>query len=303
MGLENADTIEHPLWPCWHRSMWPTPVLSTPFFTKLQVCLPFPPFRDSSTLVERIRQRLVDLVGDDDLEALIGAVESGRKNARGGATARACTRVPGTSIATMTRENFSRYVRQRSPTKRAPADLTFLATFLIIAKRSGSSTFFYAVTNLRTSRPRRLRSRSELSGDGTSSGFLLELQPMCDMLSCIATMRSSRNPGDRGMWHLADLPGSDTRTTRSSTPCPRQPPSLPAQTCGATDGCTRSRESVAISFCLPRASYPPRPVGVEGRHGKILSSTTCSVMEYQSSLSPAGTSRSLKNSVILARLR
>ena len=209
MGLENADADEHPLCAVLASfDMANARSLNAVFYEAARYACRFRHSETSSTLIERIRQRLVDVVGDDDLEALIGAVESVQENLRG--------RTLGPPVREFLEllcdddpRKLSRYVDNVTPTKRARSGATFLATFLIMAKAVGIKHVLLCCDQLEdfasttTSRQKRALETERFRD------YILELQPMCDMLSCTVTMHPRATQAIGDMWRLADLPSYD----------------------------------------------------------------------------------------------
>ena len=209
MGLENADADEHPLCAVLASfDMANARSLNAVFYEAARYACRFRHSETSSTLIERIRQRLVDVVGDDDLEALIGAVKSVQENLRG--------RTLGPPVREFLEllcdddpRKLSRYVDNVTPTKRARSGATFLATFLIMAKAVGIKHVLLCCDQLEdfasttTSRQKRALETERFRD------YILELQPMCDMLSCTVTMHPRATQAIGDMWRLADLPSYD----------------------------------------------------------------------------------------------
>ena len=260
MGLENADADEHPLCAVLASfDMANARSLNAVFYEAARYACRFRHSETSSTLVERIRQRLVDVVGDDDLEALIGAVESVQENLRG--------RTLGPPVREFLEllcdddpRKLSRYVDNVTPTKRARSGATFLATFLIMAKALGIKHVLLCCDQLEDFASTTTSQQKRALETERFRDYILELQPMCDMLSCIATMHPRATQRRSGTCGALQICRAIPRTTRSSTPCPCQPPSLPAQTCERlTDAHFRSRELPRyLSACPERATLRGR---------------------------------------------
>ncbi len=209
MGLENADADEHPLCAVLASfDMANARSLNAVFYEAARYACRFRHSETSSTLVERIRQRLVDVVGDDDLEALIGAVELVQENLRG--------RTLGPPVREFLEllcdddpRKLSRYVDNVTPTKRARSGATFLATFLIMAKALGIKHVLLCCDQLEDFASTTTSQQKRALETERFRDYILELQPMCDMLSCIATMHPRATQAIGDMWRLADLPSYD----------------------------------------------------------------------------------------------
>lgn len=163
---------------------------------------------DQPTLVERVRDRLATKLGSDSTADLVAAVEDVQANLRG--------RTLGPPVQDFLEllcsgdvKKLQQHVDSVTPAKRTRSGATYLSTFLLMVKAAGIQHVLlccdqledFASTN--TSRQKRT-TETERFRD-----YILELQPMGDMLSCVVTLHPRATQAIGEMWHLADLPSYD----------------------------------------------------------------------------------------------
>ena len=100
-------------------------------------------------------------------------------------------------------------MEKTTPTKRTRSGAIYLATLLIFAKAAGIEHVLLCCDQLEdfasttTSRQKRTLETERFRD------YILELQPMSDMLSCVITMHPRAAQAIGTEWRLADLPSYD----------------------------------------------------------------------------------------------
>lgn len=207
MGLEEADANEHPLCAVLASfDMANARSLAAVFFEATRYACRFRAKKDAPTLAERLHERLVARLGTDDVDQLMSAVYAVNQDLRG--------RTLGPPVADLVgllcagdQDQLGRYIDEIKTGARARTSAAnFFATFLLFAKAAGIPHVLLGCDQLEdfaaTSTSRQKRSiEVERFRD-----FVLELQPMADMLTVIVTLHPRAQQAIYDMWHLADLP-------------------------------------------------------------------------------------------------
>jgi hypothetical protein len=206
MGLDEADAEEHATAALLASfDMDNARSLAAVFFQATHYACRFRA-HDNPTLAERLRLRLEGRVGSDQEAALVEAVVSESDNLRGRTIGppneefivRLCAGDP----AALAR--FIDGVKAGSRARVGAAN--YLATFLLFAKAAGIRHVLLGCDQLEdfaaTSTTKQKRSvETERFRD-----YVLELQPMADMLSTVVTLHPRAANAIGEMWRLADLP-------------------------------------------------------------------------------------------------
>jgi hypothetical protein len=163
---------------------------------------------DAPTLAERIRSKLVSIAGSDDPEKLVSLVEAEQSKLSG--------RTLGPPVQEFLEllcagnaQPLSQYVDSVTPTKRTRSGAIYLATLLVMIRAAGVPHVLLCCDQLEdfasstTSRQKRTLETERFRD------YILELQPMCDMLSCVVTMHPRATQAIGTEWRLADLPSYD----------------------------------------------------------------------------------------------
>jgi hypothetical protein len=208
-GLSEADAGKDPI--CAVLSsfdMANARSLNAVFYEAARYACRFRKTDDDRTLAERLHARLAEHLGADEPHALRRAVEDVQRNLRG--------RTLGPLVdefLDLLCEGDSRrlqeYVDGISEAKRTRSGAMFFATFLVFVKAAGINHVILCCDQLEdfaaTSTTRQKRTmETERFRD-----YILELQPMSDMLSCIVTLHPRAEQAISDMWRLADLPSYD----------------------------------------------------------------------------------------------
>ena len=99
-----------------------------------------------------------------------------------------------------------RYVDAVTPTKRTRSGAIYLATLLIFVKAAGVSKVLLCCDQLEDFAATTTTKQKRTLETERFRDYILELQPMSDMLSCIVTMHPRATQVIGQLWHLADLP-------------------------------------------------------------------------------------------------
>lgn len=205
-GLDNKDADEHPIAAVLASfDMATARSLPAVFFEAARYACRFH-VEGRPTLATRLYDRLVERTGTTDHDRLIAAVKH------------AADSVVGRTIGPPNNE-FIALLCSGDPA--APAELiesvstgararvnaaNFLATFLLFAKAAGVEHVllgcdqledFAATTTTRAKRTTEVERFRD---------YILELQPMADMLTCVVTLHPRAEQAIGEMWRLADLP-------------------------------------------------------------------------------------------------
>jgi hypothetical protein len=163
---------------------------------------------EEPTLAQRIRERLVERVGSDDPAQLIASVHDVQENLRG--------RTLGPPV-----EDFlavlcgndpaalKRAVDGVTPARRTRSGASYLATFLIVVKAAGIDRVLLCCDQLEDFAATTTTRQKRTLETERFRDYILELQPMCDMLTCVLTMHPRATQAIGDMWRLADLPSYD----------------------------------------------------------------------------------------------
>ena len=208
-GLEEEDADEHPLCAILASfDMANARSLNAVFYEAARYACRFRSTPEAPTLAERLRDRLIKITDTDDTEHLVEVVRNEQENLRG--------RTLGPPVEEFLEllcagnaQKLGRFVDETTPTKRTRSGAIYLATLLIMIKAAGIKHVLLCCDQLEdfasttTSRQKRALETERFRD------YILELQPMCDMLSCIVTMHPRATQAIGNEWRLADLPSYD----------------------------------------------------------------------------------------------
>jgi hypothetical protein len=205
-GLDASDADEHPMCAVLASfDMANAKSLNAVFYEAARYACRFRRSAEAPTLAERIRTRLAERLKDDSPEALLEAVDAVQENIRG--------RTLGPLIeefldllCAQDHARLRRYVDEVSPAKRSRNGAAYLATFLVFVKAAGIHHVLLCCDQLEDfAAPTTSRQRRAIEVERFRD-YILELQPMSDMLSCVVTMHPRATQAIGDMWRLADLP-------------------------------------------------------------------------------------------------
>ncbi|MXX28051.1 MAG: hypothetical protein F4Z82_21740 [Caldilineaceae bacterium SB0668_bin_21] len=208
-GLSAADADENPVCAVLASfDMATARSLNAVFFEAARYACRFRTAEDQPTLAERIRDRLVDRTGSDSKVALVAAANAVQGKLRGRTLGPPMHEFldllcAGDSLA------LESYVDGVTPARRTRNGAMYLATLLLTIQAAGVNRVILCCDQLEdfaaTTTTRQKRSlETERFRD-----YVLELQPMSDMLTCVVTMHPRATQAIGDMWRLADLPSYD----------------------------------------------------------------------------------------------
>ena len=208
-GLEEEDAAEHPLCAVLASfDMANARSLNAVFYEAARYACRFKRSDETPTLTERLHNRLIEVAGTDEADQLVEFVQREQENLRG--------RTLGPPVDDFLyllcagdAQKLGQFVDKTTPTKRTRSGAIYLATLLIVAKAAGIKHVLLCCDQLEdfasttTSRQKRVLETERFRD------YILELQPMCDMLSCVVTMHPRATQAIGTEWRLADLPSYD----------------------------------------------------------------------------------------------
>ena len=209
-GLDESDAGEHPMCSVIASfDMANARSLNAVFFSAAQYACRFRTDDDTPTLAERIYARLVERVGSSEPEALMGAVNAAQQQLRGRTLG-----PPVQDFLTLLCSGdfaaLAAYIENDvSVTKRTRSGASFLATFLIMVKAAGINHVLLCCDQLEDFASTNTTKAKRSLEIERFRDYLLELQPMSDMLSVVVTMHPRATQAIGEMWQLADLPSYD----------------------------------------------------------------------------------------------
>jgi hypothetical protein len=161
---------------------------------------------DQPTLAERLHRRLVDRLGTDSPDALVEAVLEQNDAIRG--------RTLGPPIQDLIRLlcagerlPLGRYIEDVKAGARARVGAAnYLATFLLFAKAAGVSHVLLGCDQLEDFAATSTTKQKRTVETERFRDYVLELQPMADMLTVVVTLHPRAEQAIGEMWRLADLP-------------------------------------------------------------------------------------------------
>jgi hypothetical protein len=204
-GLDASDSDEHPMAAVIASfDMANTRSLHAVFFAAVDFACRFNR-EDQPTLAERLHARITARLGTSDPAALRAAVDDVQLGIRG--------RTVGPPVEEFLEllcsgdhDGVRRHLGEVTSTRRTRNGASYLATLLIYIKAAGIPHVLLCCDQLEdfaattTSKAKRTLEIERFRD------YLLELQPMADMLSVVVTMHPRAVSAIAEMWQLADLP-------------------------------------------------------------------------------------------------
>jgi hypothetical protein len=204
-GLDVSDADEHPM--CGMLAsfdMAHVRSLHAVFFAAVDYACRFST-PGNPTLIERLYERLVAQVGSSDQAALVAAVANSQLALRG--------RTVGPPISEFLEllcsgdfPALAKHVAEISVTKRTRNGALYLATLLVFIKAAGIPHVLLCCDQLEDFASTTTTKQKRTLEIERFRDYLLEIQPMADMLSVVVTMHPRAVPAIAEMWQLADLP-------------------------------------------------------------------------------------------------
>jgi hypothetical protein len=204
-GLEESDADEHPTCAVLASfDMAHVRSLHAVFFAAVEYACRFSR-PDTPTLVERLHKRITDRLGTSDPDEIRRTVEQIQLDIRG--------RTVGPPIPEFLallcagdHDGLRRHVNEVKPTGRARNGASYLATLLIYIKAAGIPHVLLCCDQLEDFAATTTTKQKRVLEIERFRDYLLEIQPMADMLSVVVTMHPRAVPAIAEMWQLADLP-------------------------------------------------------------------------------------------------
>jgi hypothetical protein len=208
-GLDESDAAERPMCAVLASfDMANARSLNAVFYEAARYACKFSHTAEDPTLADRIRERLVATVGSDETADLVQAVLDVQLNLRG--------RTLGPPVDEFLEllcgddgAALKAYVDSITPTKRTRSGASFLATFLLVVKAAGIDHVLLCCDQLEDFAATTTTKQKRTIETERFRDYILELQPMGDMLSVVVTMHPRATQAIGEMWRLADLPSYD----------------------------------------------------------------------------------------------
>ena len=208
-GLDEEDAAEHPICAVLASfDMANARSLNAVFYEAARYACRFRRTANSPTLAERIRERLVALVGSEETADLLSAVDVVQENLRGRTIGPPVREFLGL-LCGDDAGALRAHIDEVSPTKRTRSGASYLATFLLVAKAAGIKHVVLCCDQLEDFAATTTTRQKRTLETERFRDYILELQPMSDMLSCVVTMHPRATLAIGEMWRMADLPSYD----------------------------------------------------------------------------------------------
>ena len=182
--------------------------LNAVFFEAARYACRFKSADDQPTLAERIRDRLVANIGSDEGSDLLAATEAVQTNLRG--------RTLGPPVAEFlsllcdgNATELAVHVDGVTPTRRTRNGASYLATLLLFIQAARINRVILCCDQLEDFAATTTTRQKRTLETERFRDYILELQPMSDMLTCVVTMHPRATQAIGDMWSLADLPSYD----------------------------------------------------------------------------------------------
>ncbi len=208
-GLGETDAEEHPICAVLASfDMANARSLNAVLYEAARYACRFRRDPEHPTLAERIQQRLISIVGSSKPKDLVETVMNVQLNLRG--------RTLGPPIKEFLEllcgedaEALEKYVDAVTPGRRTRNGANYLATFLIFVKVSQINHVLLCCDQLEDFAASTTSKQKRTLETERFRDYLLEIQPMSDMLGCIVTMHPRAEMSIKEMWAMADLPSYD----------------------------------------------------------------------------------------------
>jgi hypothetical protein len=205
-GLDASDADENPMCAVLASfDMANARSLNAVFFEAARYACRFVAHEGELTLAERIRERLVANLKSEEPEELFAAVQRVQLELRG--------RTLGPPVPEFLEllcgadsAALKTYMDGVKPGTRTRSGASYLATFLLIVKAAGIDHVLLCCDQLEDFAATTTTKQKRSIETERFRDYILELQPMGDMLSCVVTMHPRATQAIGDMWRLADLP-------------------------------------------------------------------------------------------------
>lgn len=182
--------------------------LNAVFYQATEFAVRFSPRPGEPTLAMRLRNQLIERIGSDRREDLREAVEREQQLLRGRTLGPLLIEFVDLLVAG-DHSALVRYVDAVTTTKRTRSGAAYFATLVVFAKAAGIRHMILCCDQLEDFASTTVSRQKRSVEVERFRDYLLELQPMSDMLSVIVTMHPRATAAIADMWALADLPSYD----------------------------------------------------------------------------------------------
>lgn len=208
-GMDQTDADENPMCAVLASfDMANARSLNAVFYEASRYACRFTMSSSEPTVAERIRNKLQERIGSNDPDDLFRAAMEVQLNLRG--------RTLGPPVEEFLRllcqedhRELKVHVDSVTPTKRTRSGAAYLSTFLLMVKAAGIDHVLLCCDQLEDFAATTTTKQKRTIETERFRDYVLELQPMGDMLSCIVTMHPRATQAIGDMWRLADLPSYD----------------------------------------------------------------------------------------------
>ena len=205
-GLDDTDAAENPVCAVLASfDMANVRSLNAIFFEAARYASRFRTGDDHPTLAERVRDRIIARIGSDEESTLVAAVMSVQANLRG--------RTLGPPVEEFLRllckgdsSELAAHVDGVTSARRTRNGAAYLATLLIAIQAAGINRVLLCCDQLENFAATTTTRQKRTLETERFRDYVLEIQPMSDMLTCVVTMHPRATPAIGQLWHLADLP-------------------------------------------------------------------------------------------------
>ena len=205
-GLDDTDADENPVCAVMASfDMANARSLNAVFFEAARYGCRFRTAEGQPTLAERIRARLIEQTGSEHAPDLIAAVESVQEKMRG--------RTLGPPVAEFLNllcsgdaAKLEAHVDGVTSARRTRNGASYLATLLAVVKAAGVNRVILCCDQLEDFAATTTTRQKRTLETERFRDYVLEIQPMSDMLTCVVTMHPRATQAIGEMWRLADLP-------------------------------------------------------------------------------------------------
>ena len=208
-GLEQSDADENPLCAVLASfDMANARSLAAVFFEAARYACRFKTTDDEPTLAAKVLTRLIEKAGTDDPASLRAEVDRVQQNLRG--------RTLGPlvddflhALLSGDQDALTNTVDEVSAGRRTRSGASYLATLLVFIKAAGVNHVMLCCDQLEDFAASTTTRQKRTLEVERFRDYILEIQPMSDMLSVVVTMHPRATQAIGEMWALADLPSYD----------------------------------------------------------------------------------------------
>lgn len=208
-GLSEADADKDPICAVLASfDMGNARSLNAVFYEAARYACRFRKSPDDQTLAERLHARLAEKVGSSETSDIREAVEAEQRNLRGRTLGPLIPEFLALLCAGDS-DGLQAYVDGITETMRTRKGAMYLATFLVFTKAAGIEHVLLCCDQLEDFAATTTTRQKRTLEVERFRDYILELQPMSDMLSCVVTLHPRAVQAIGEMWRLADLPSFD----------------------------------------------------------------------------------------------